>query len=136
MNEDKQAGAAGKERWAVDYLSDTRMIAVTGAGPIADADAKRQSEQAIRLLNETRAERVLVDYGEALSDVSFAVLYWLPRFYRQLGAPAPTRIALVVPRDPRQVESFQFYALACRNAGYNVKLFGSRKAAEEWLRAN
>jgi len=107
------------------------VASLTGA--VTDADAKSQSEQAMRLLKDHQASLVLIDCREAVSEISYAVLYWLPRFYAQLGVPRSTRIAVVLPAVPYRVESFQYYALACRNAGYEVRLFESRQAAEAWL---
>jgi CheY-like chemotaxis protein len=120
----------------VEYLPEKKMVAARMKGAITDADGKSQSEQVVRLLKDHQASLVLIDCHEAVSEMSYAVLYWLPRFYTQLGAPRSTRIAVVLPDVPHRLESFQFYALACRNTGYNVRLFETRQAAEAWLQQN
>jgi DNA-binding NarL/FixJ family response regulator len=119
--------------WLAAYLPEKKLVEARLIGGVTDADAKSQSERVIRLLNENQASLVLVDCLEAVSEMSYAVLYWMPRFYSQLGAPSLARIAVVLPRVPHRLESFQFYALACRNAGYNIKLCETRQAAEDWL---
>jgi CheY-like chemotaxis protein len=125
--------ASNPGSWLVEYLPDKKLVASTLTGAITDADAKNQAEKAIRLLKDNQSSQLLVDCREAVSEMSFAVLYWMPRFYAQLGAPRSTRIAVVLPTVPNRLESYQFYALACRNAGYNVRLFETRRVAEDWL---
>jgi DNA-binding NarL/FixJ family response regulator len=124
---------SGRGSWSTEYLSEKKLVVASLTGTVTNADAKSQSEQAMRLLMDHEASLVLVDCREAVSEISYAVLYWLPRFYAQFGVPRSTRIAVVLPAVPYRVESFQFYALACTNAGYDVRLFESRQAAEEWL---
>jgi CheY-like chemotaxis protein len=133
MQKGNAPGGSGRGTWPAEYLADQHLVVTTLAGTVSDADARNQSEEVIRLLKAHQASLVLVDCREAVSEISYAVLYWLPRFYEQLGVPRSTRIAVVLPAVPYRVESFQFYALACRNAGYDVRLFASRQAAEDWL---
>ena len=133
MKKIKSPGGAESGSWSAEYLPEKKMVASSMSGAITDADAKTQSEKVIRLLKDHEAELVLIDCREAISEMSYAVLYWMPRFYLQLGAPRSTRIAVVLPAVPHRLESFQFYALACRNAGYNLRLFETRQMAEDWL---
>ena len=119
--------------WSAEYSPDKDIVAATMSGPITDADAKAKAERVIRLLKENHVGRVLVDCGAAVPEFSYAGLYWLPRLYSKLGAPLSTRVAVVLPAAPHRVESFQFYALACRNVGYTVRLFETRLEAEDWL---
>lgn len=106
---------------------------VTSSGEIRNEDARAQVEEIIRLLKQNRARVVLVDYSDALSEVSLPSLYGLPDYYTELGAPWNARIALVLPRSRYRLESYQFFELVCKNAGYNVRLFDEREAAEHWL---
>jgi len=129
----KNPDGAESGSWLAEYLPEKKMVASIMSGAITDTDAKSQSEEVIRLLKDHEAELVLIDCREAISEMSYAVLYWMPKFYLQLGAPRSTRIAVVLPAVPHRLESFQFYALACRNAGYNLRLFETRQMAEAWL---
>ena len=124
---------SGSGSHPVEHVPEKDLVVARLRGAVTDLDAKSQSEQVIRLLRDRKASLVLMDCREAVSEISYSVLYWLPRFYTQLGVPRSTRIAVVLPAVPYRLESFQFYALACRNAGYNVRLFDTRQAAETWL---
>jgi hypothetical protein len=109
------------------------MAVVTASGEMRDEDARAQTAETIYLLKHNHAAAVLADYSDALLEVSLARLYWLPDYATQLGAPWDTRVAVVLPRGSCRLESQQFFALVCKNAGYDVRLFEERSAAENWL---
>ena len=109
------------------------MVVVTASGEIRNEDVTPQSAEAIRLAKQNRANVVLVDYSDALLEVSLPSLYGLPDYYSQIGAPWDARVAVVLPRTRYRIESYQFFELVCKNAGYNVQLFEAREAAEQWL---
>jgi hypothetical protein len=119
--------------WAVHYFPQKKIVIATGTGPITDSDAQGQARAAIASLKENGTNLLLVDYAETFSEMSFAILYWLPRFDSELTAPHKTRIAVVLPRSPHCLETFELYALACNKTGHSLKLFANRKAAEGWL---
>jgi hypothetical protein len=120
--------------WEVKYKPEQKMVVVTATGQVSDQDGKDQAEKAIRLLQKNQATLVLVDYSEAISEVSLPNLYWLPDHFSALGAPGHARIAVLLPRTGYRLESYQFFELACKNAGYSVRLFAEKGPAEAWLR--
>ena len=120
--------------WEVKYRPEKQTVVVTATGQVSGQDGKDQAEQAIRLLQENRVTLVLVDYSEALSEVSLPDLYWLPDHFSAVGAPGHARIAVLLPRTGYRLESYQFFELACKRAGYSVKLFAETGPAEDWLR--
>ena len=120
--------------WEVKYKPEKEMVVVTATGQVSDQDGKDQAEKAIRLLQEHQATLVLVDYSEAMSEVPLPNLYWLPDHFSALGAPGHARIAVLLPRTGYRLESYQFFELACKQAGYSVKLFAETGPAEDWLR--
>jgi hypothetical protein len=42
-------------------------------------------------------------------------------------------VAVVLPRTRYRIESYEFFELVCKNAGYDVRLFEVREKAERWL---
>jgi hypothetical protein len=119
--------------WRVEYAPETDMVVVTAAGEIRNEDATAQAAEAIRLAKQHLASLILLDYSDALSEVSLPSLYGLPDYFSRLGMPGNARLAMVLPRTRYRIEIYQFFQLVSRNAGYNLELFEAKAAAEEWL---
>jgi hypothetical protein len=119
--------------WKVEYQSAKGMVVVTSHGYFFGEDARRQAEQVSALMQRHKVKRVLADFGAAFVEVSLTDIYWLPAHYSSLTASRRFRLAVVVPASGYRMDSFKFYELRCRNAGFNVKLFPDQAAAEDWL---
>jgi hypothetical protein len=119
--------------WTVEYAPENGMAVVTAFGEMRDEDARAQTAETVYLLKHNHAAAVVVDYSDAVLEVSLARLYWLPDYATQLGAPWDTRVAVVLPRRQYQLESYEFFTFVCKNAGYDVRLFDAIAAAENWL---
>jgi hypothetical protein len=120
--------------WRVEYLAAEHVVAVISIGEISNEDIREQVAETIRVLKQNEATLVLADYSEALSEASLASLYLLPDDFTRTGAPWNARVAVVTPHTRYRIETYQFFELVCKNAGYNVSLFDEREAAEVWLR--
>lgn len=120
--------------WRVEYLPVTGLVTVTAAGEISDEDSRAQVGRVIGLLKQHQTTLVLADYSEALSTVSLPCLYGLPDYFTQCGGFWNVRVAVVLPRTRYRIETYQFFKLVCSNAGYDVRLFDQREAAEQWLK--
>jgi hypothetical protein len=119
--------------WTVEYRPEKDMALVVAAGRIFDEDARAQLVECIRLLKHHHAALLLLDYSEALSEVPLAGLFGLPDYATELGAPWNMRVAVVLPRTGYRMDTYEFLELVGKNAGYDVRLFGDRKAAEAWF---
>src|ERR1035441_4587207 len=119
--------------WTVEYEPERALVVVTGSGNMNDEDATAQTTEAICFLKQNHSNAILVDYSEAVSEVSLPNLYWLPDYSSELGAPWNIQVAVLLPRTPYRLESFRFFELVCKNAGYNVRLFEAKEAAEAWV---
>jgi hypothetical protein len=64
--------------WTVEYDPETALVVVVGVGTMSDADASAQTAEAICFLKQNHSKAVLVDYSDAVSEVSLPSLYWLP----------------------------------------------------------
>jgi hypothetical protein len=108
------------------------LLVVTGE--ILDEESKAQVAEIIRLLNQHESRLVLMDCSNAVTKASLPGLYRLPDYATELGAPWNIRVAVVIPQTRFRIETFHFFELVFRNAGYDVHLFDDRESAEAWLR--
>ncbi len=119
--------------WKVEYLPEREMVLAVATGVFYEGDANGLVAEVVRLLRLHHANLVLVDHTEALTEVRLATLYSLPDYATELQAPWNLHVAVVTPRTRYRIETYEFFELVSRNAGYDVKLFGSKEAAEHWL---
>ena len=119
--------------WALEYLAGKETLVVAPTGCVSDDDARELTGQAIAMLQETQATRVLGDCRGIESAPSVAALYWLVCDYDKCGVPRQTRIALVHSHEPAAAEVARFYETVCQNRQYQAKAFESKEAAEAWL---
>ena len=119
--------------WKVEYVPERELVLAVATDVIFDEDAREQVAETIRLLRRHRAALVLADHAAALTEVRLASLYSLPDYATELGAPWNIHVAVVIPRTRYRLETYEFLELVSRNAGYDLKLFDDREAAENWL---
>ena len=121
--------------WKIRYSSAMAAVVLRVAGEIRNDDARAQAAQLVELLNQHQTRKVLLDCSEAVSEMTLPELYWLADAAPALRIPWDIRAAVVAPRTRYRMESYRFFELVFRNAGYKVKLFDDRAAAEDWLAA-
>ena len=120
--------------WTVEYIPERDVVLLVVTSEILDEDSKAQIAEIIRLLDEHQSTLVLVDCSNAVTKASLPGLYRLPDYATELGAPWNVRVAVVIPQTRFRIETFRFFELVFRNAGYDVHLFDDRESAEAWLR--
>ena len=119
--------------WTVEYLAEKELTLSVAIGEILDEDGRALVVEIVRLLKQHRSNLVLVDCSAVVTKASLPGLYRLPDYATALGAPWNIRLAVVIPRTRFRIETFHFFELVFRNAGYDVHLFDERDVAEEWL---
>jgi hypothetical protein len=117
----------------MEYVAGKETLVVAPSGRLSDNDVKQLTSEAVALLKQTQATRVLGDCRSIQSPPSLAAVYWLVQDYPNYGVPRETRIALVHSAKPHAVEAAQFYETVCLNRHYDARIFESLKAAEIWL---
>ncbi len=119
--------------WTVEYVPERDLVLLLITGDLLDEDGRAQVAETIRLLDEHQSSLVLVDCSDAVTKASLPTVYRLPDYATELGAPWNVRIAVVVPQTHFRIETFHFFELVFRNAGYDAHLFDDRESAAAWL---
>ncbi|MCX6914957.1 MAG: hypothetical protein NT167_18215 [Verrucomicrobia bacterium] len=120
--------------WTVEYVPERELVLLVVTSEILDEDGKAQVAETIRLLNEHQSTLVLLDCSDAVTKATLPSLYRLPDYATELGAPWNVRVAVVISQTRFRIETFHFFELVFRNAGYDTRLFDDRERAEGWLR--
>ena len=119
--------------WTVEYVPERELVLLVVTSEILDGDGKAQVAETIRLLNEHQSTLVLLDCSDAVTKATLPSLYRLPDYATELGAPWNVRVAVVISQTRFRIETFHFFELVFRNAGYDTRLFDDRERAEGCL---
>ncbi len=111
------------------------LVRVTLRGRVTGEDLRAVTAAGVALVRGTGCLDVLIDTEGFEFVGTFVDLYELPgRQYEEANLDRGVRIALVLPRTPRELEAARFYEDASCNRGWKVRTFEDAVAAREWLR--
>jgi hypothetical protein len=121
--------------WEARYLAQERLVETVYSGVIGARELRDAVEATARLGVENRAARFLGDLSGLQSGHSIVDLSEVVGRLEALGITRNMREALLVPgpATPDAVERARFYETACRNRGWNIRIFTERAAALAWL---
>lgn len=118
---------------SVTYDSGLRAILILNSGEVSVGEIRQQTQEALALAEQHGARRFLMDNSPVTRGVSPLEAYQLPKLYAELGADRGARLAVVLPERAELHEDMRFFETVCRNQGFDVRLFASRREAAAWL---
>jgi hypothetical protein len=104
------------------------------SGEVSPAELEKGVRAAIALATRSGNYRFFTDVSGLTGGHSAGDLFAVIALLEELGLPRTLREAIVVPASTLAAPDVQFYEDACRNRGWNVRLFPDRKSALAWLR--
>lgn len=110
-----------------------QIVEVSHSGAISPDDLRHSSIQAVTLLHELGASRVLTDCTDMTSSPGAIEMIALVDAVDALGLGTDFRQGLLWPIDARARLGFDFWRTVEENHGLRARAFGSREAAIEWL---
>ena len=104
------------------------------AGDVSPAELEKGVRAAIALATGSGIFRFFTDVTGLTGGHSAVDLFAVVALLEAMGLPRTLREAILAPRTMMAAADVQFYEDACRNRGWNVRLFADRQAAMAWLR--
>lgn len=104
------------------------------AGDVSPAELEKAVRGAIALALEAGIFRFFTDVSGLTGGHSAGDLFAVLGLLEEMGLPRTLREAIVVPRSTLAATDVRFWEDACRNRGWNVRLFPDREGAMAWLR--
>ena len=112
------------------------VVELTFTGPITAGDMNAATAETLELHKRNGLKRFLIDAQAWTLDVPVADIYRLPaETYPREKVDPHTRIAILMPHHESARQGALFYEDACRNRGWNARVFPERAAALQWLGA-
>jgi hypothetical protein len=120
--------------WNVTFNAAHGTVELLLNGIVTPKDLEESAAVACAQAGEKGVMHFLIDLCQVTEFTSLAQLYELPaKRYSQMGVDRLARAAVVPAQDVESRKAAQFYEDACRNRGWNVRLFIERQRALEWL---
>jgi len=120
--------------WTVTYNADLNIIESVCTGPMSGKDLQDALAKRVTLQKQHSSNRVLVDTTNLEHVSNLMDVYNLPaKDYIEEPLSRHTKIALIMPVEPKTRETAEFYVTASLNRGWNVSSFENREAALKWL---
>jgi hypothetical protein len=110
-----------------------RIIRIEASGSISTDEVVAQAIESIKLVKQQKAIGSLVDYSKVTLEMPIADIYALPDLFDAHALPRETKIAIVLPPDPKNMHKYTFFDDTANNRGYMVKLFWEPGQALAWL---
>ncbi len=120
--------------WTITYNADLNIIESIYTGSMNGKDLKDALAKRVALQEQHSSCLVLVDTTNLEHVSNLMDVYNLPaRDYIEEPLSRHTKIALIMPVEPKARETAEFYVTASLNRGWNVASFENREAALTWL---
>jgi hypothetical protein len=114
-------------------LEPERVIELSYAGKVGPDDLQAMLRAAVETGTRTSILRYLADLTEMSGGHSAGDLFAVVQAMEQMGIPRTMREA-IVPRPGSIPEAdARFFEDACRNRGFDVRIFPDRASALAWL---
>jgi len=120
--------------WVIKTVYEGGIVVMKADGKISFVDILRRVAETGDCNRIAYAESILIDFFDAVDDMTDFDLYLLPLFYDELHVSRNSRIAVALPGMHGKFGQYLSHEKMSRDSGYNVRLFDSVAGALEWLK--
>ncbi len=116
--------------WQIQHATDKQMLVVNTTGTLCASAIAEMTREIFDAIAQTQSRKVLVDYSEAVRQLSPSDVYERPAQVAQFQGHRDVWTAVVF----RELdEEAQFLEHVYVNRGFHVRVFDDRSAAMIWL---
>lgn len=119
--------------WELEHSDAEKLVRITASGSVSTDEVLAQATASIKLIKEHQSVGALVDYSKVVLEMPIVEIYKLPDLFDVLALPRATKIAIVLPPDPKNMHKYTFFDDTANNRGYMVKLYWEPTQAMAWL---
>lgn len=121
-------------KWKVELDKKLNLVILTYNGLISTHELYESSSDTVALTNKYEVKKMLVEAKKYRTNSKRSAIFkMINELYDLWGLNRSMDIAIIEPKDVSAKIIAQFYELASRNLGWEVKVFPNRKNALNWL---
>jgi hypothetical protein len=121
--------------WTIGVSDGEGFARAVILGEVTLGNVRQVASEGLAIAMKHGMRRFLVDLRAMTSHVSTLQIYLMPKVLEVLGLGRDSRVALIIPSDPKRKDSFRFYQTVSANRGFTIGLFHEPDAARQWLTA-
>lgn len=103
------------------------------SGYVTICEVEAATLKTFELAPKERPARFLADLRDVELQHSLVDLYLMPKQWQRMQFVRESGLALLVSDTGKMMKYAQFFETACRNQGWQVRLFTQRQDAIDWL---
>jgi hypothetical protein len=119
--------------WKVELDSERGFVHSVYSGAVTREEVWAGTTETLRITAGQGPQKFFTEWVDATSDLSTMDIFVIPDQWEAAGIDRRSMLALVVDRDGGYWEDAAFYENACRNRGWQVRVFSDRTEAIAWL---
>jgi hypothetical protein len=119
--------------WQLNLLEDPKTVEIKYIGIVDPAELVEVFTAAVALATKNQTRLYLADCTDMIGGHSITDLYNLIALYEATGLDWHSKEAILLPHLAATTDDVLFYETACRNRGFNVRVFRTRVEATAWL---
>ena len=117
----------------VAYLEHERIVETTYSGVPTIEDLQAIALETLAVAKEKSTRRLLGNCTGLEQKGNELDIYALIQFFESLPIDRQIKEAMVLPKTNKAFADMEFYEIAARNRGFNVRIFFDRQEAINWL---
>jgi hypothetical protein len=117
----------------IRFVEVGRYVESLYSGVVGPEEYDRSVTDALDLARARGEFRFLSDLTDLAKGPSPGDIFAMVQSLEHLGLPRSLREAIVLPPASPDTQDVQFYEDACRNRGWDIRIFPDRETAIAWL---
>ncbi|MDR3627942.1 MAG: hypothetical protein P4L45_13955 [Ignavibacteriaceae bacterium] len=121
--------------WKTNVLESPKCIEIVYLGNVTPEELYMALKNSVLLSRENNTILFLSDCTDMTGGHSVIDLYGLIGMFEKLNITTDAKEAIIMKSLQSSADEIKFYETACKNRGFNVKIFTGREDAVVWLAA-
>lgn len=121
--------------WKTNVLESPKCVEIAYIGNVTPEELYMALKNSVLLSRENNTILFLSDCTDMIGGHSVVDLYGLIGMFDNLDLSPDSKEAIIMKSLQSSIQEIKFYETACKNRGFNVKIFTGREDAVAWLAA-
>jgi len=119
--------------WNINFSGENKLVEIKYFGIVSKKDLEEAFSGAVEHWKEHNTFLILSDCSEMKGGHTLSDLFGIISEMENVDILRNVKEAVIISKNSEPAENIEFWETACRNRGFNVKIFKEKCEAEKWL---